>query len=223
MLKFSRIVARSMQASRRTQPLPQDFAQALAQLDLRSSELEADLSLAIPAEATQLPLLPSSAPAVPTQYVSANAFDDRESRTTTDKFARTYVPKHFPSFPSEHTFHATPVFTLREVDARKVREQATHDGMEAEKALRKLMAASKAAVSSRRQVVGGDAQRQKREEIWRETMEAVQAEDERTRTASQQDSAMFGMDGARDLPDDIGSIEVNYDKLFGRRERRLGA
>jgi transcription initiation factor TFIID subunit 8 len=212
-----------MQASRRTQPLPQDFTQALAQLNLRSSELEADLLLAIPAEATQLPILPPSVPPVPSQYTSANDFDSQESRATTEKIARSYVPKHFPSFPSEHTFHATPVFTSREADPRKIREQATHEGMEAEKALRKLMAASKAAASSRRQVVGGDAQRQRREEIWRETMEAVQAVDEKTRIAARQDSAMFGLDGAGDVPDDMGNIEVNYDKLFGRRDRWLGA
>jgi len=90
--------------------------------------------------------------------------------------------------------------------------------MEAEKALRKLMAASKAAAGNRRQVVGGDAQRARREEIWRETLEAVRVEDEKAGMLERgMGGGMFGLDGAEDLME--AGVEVDYDKMFGRRGR----
>lgn len=208
-----------MQHSRRSQPLPQDFIQALAQSSLHSSLLIDDLALAIPAEVTQRPLRPPTAPLLPANYTPANLFDQAESATSTAKHAHTrrYIPPHFPSFPSEHTFQATPVFTARETDARKIREQATHEGMEAEKALRKLMAASKAAAGNRSKNVGGDAQRARREEIWRETLEAVRAEDERVGMLERGSGGMFGLDGAGEVME--AGVEVDYDRMFGRRGR----
>jgi len=89
--------------------------------------------------------------------------------------------------------------------------------MEAEKALRKLMAASKAAAGSRRRGVGDDVQRARREEIWRETLEAVRMEDERAGAVGRGAGGMFGLDGAGDVME--AGIEVDYDKMFGRRGR----
>jgi len=213
-----------MRHGRRSQPLPQDFMQTLAHFDLRSSLLEADLDLNVPAQATQLPLLPPTMPPVSKAYVAANVFDKQESSTTTEKIERRYIPAHFPSFPSEHTFRTTPVYTQREIDARKIREQATQEGMQAEKALRKLMAASKAAANSRRRGLGSDTQRLQREEVWRETLDAVKLEDDRTKALGRGDSAMFSLDGASDMPDaGMGAVEVNYDRMFERRGRGLGA
>lgn len=208
-----------MQHSRRSNPLPQDFITALSRSNLRSSLLEDDVAFAIPAEISQRPLQPPPTSLVPTSYTSANLFDQHESTTSTAKHANTrrYIPPHFPSFPSEHTFQATPVYTSRETDARRIREQATHEGMEAEKALRKLMAASKAAAGNRRRGVGDDAQRVRREEIWRETLEAVRMEDERAGAVGRGGGGMFGLDGAGDVME--AGIEVDYDKMFARRGR----
>jgi len=89
--------------------------------------------------------------------------------------------------------------------------------MEAEKALRKLMAASKAAAGNRRQIVGGDTQRVRREEIWRETLEAVRAEDEKVGALERGTGGMFGLDGTEDVME--AGVEVDYDKMFGRRGR----
>jgi hypothetical protein len=55
---------------------------------------------------------------------------------------RSYVPKHFPDFPSKHTYSATPVFTERARDPRQIRERAAEDGRHGEEALRKLASAA---------------------------------------------------------------------------------
>ena len=59
-----------------------------------------------------------------------------------DRVQNAYIPKHFPDFPSKHTYRHTPVFTEREQDARKIRERATEDGRHGEEALRKLARAA---------------------------------------------------------------------------------
>lgn len=59
-----------------------------------------------------------------------------------DKQAKAFVPKHFPNFPSKHTYKATAEFPDRESDPRKVRERATEEGRLGEEALRRLVGAS---------------------------------------------------------------------------------
>ncbi|THC92287.1 hypothetical protein EYZ11_008237 [Aspergillus tanneri] len=59
-----------------------------------------------------------------------------------DRVRSAHIPKHFPEFPSKHTYRHTPVFTEREQDPRKIRERATEDGRHGEEALRKLARAA---------------------------------------------------------------------------------
>jgi hypothetical protein len=59
-----------------------------------------------------------------------------------DRVRSAYIPKHFPEFPSKHTYRHTPVFTEREQDPRRIRERATEDGRHGEEALRKLARAA---------------------------------------------------------------------------------
>ncbi|KAJ6181341.1 hypothetical protein N7519_011802 [Penicillium mononematosum] len=59
-----------------------------------------------------------------------------------DRASRPYIPKHFPSFPSKHTYSATAVFIGRDNDPRKIRERAAEDGRHGEEALRKLASAA---------------------------------------------------------------------------------
>ena len=89
--------------------------------------------------------------------------------------------------------------------------------MEAEKALRKLMAASKVAAGNRRRSTIGDSQRARREDIWRETLAAVRMEDEKTGVAERGGGGMYGLDEAGDVMQ--AEVEVDYDKMFGRRGR----
>jgi transcription initiation factor TFIID subunit 8 len=56
--------------------------------------------------------------------------------------AKAFVPKHFPDFPSKHTYRSTAEFPDRESDPRRVRERATEEGRMGEEALRRLVGAS---------------------------------------------------------------------------------
>ena len=166
-------VRQCMLACRRTQPLPQDFLQALHthQLSLRS-------------------LLPHLDPPVaPSQsqfsFDSAPIDNDEQQQLkflgpllngTQEQKAKKFVPKHFPDLPSTHTYKATPEFPEREQDPRKVRERATEEGRLGEEALRRLVGAgSRHPAYVLQQRPGKQSLRAKRAQMWTETMEAVAA------------------------------------------------
>ncbi|KAK0517363.1 hypothetical protein JMJ35_000518 [Cladonia borealis] len=166
-------VRQSMHACRRTQPLPQDFLQALHthQLSLRS-------------------LLPHLDPPVPPSqsqfFLESEPKDNDEQQQlkflgpllngTQEQNAKKFVPKHFPDLPSTHTYKATPEFPEREQDPRKVRERATEEGRLGEEALRRLVGAgSRHPAHVLQQRRGNQSLRAKRAQIWMETMQAVEA------------------------------------------------
>ncbi|KAI5285170.1 hypothetical protein KEM54_000771, partial [Ascosphaera aggregata] len=150
-LHFLSYVRQSMTASRRITPIPQDFEHALT-----FNNLSPDLL-----DPYTIPLSPSSRPRLPhSDYTSPLDHEPFASTVKTYEFLGTelsedtkndsqysYIPKHFPPFPSKHTYTATPVFTRREIDPRRVRERATEEGRLGEEALRKLVRASKDGVS----------------------------------------------------------------------------
>jgi hypothetical protein len=80
-----------------------------------------------------------------------------------DKESRKWIPAHFPPFPPKHSWLATPVFTQRENDPRKIREKATEEGILAEQSLRKLMAAQKSGLQ------GNKARKQRRSKRTKES------------------------------------------------------
>jgi len=141
MLQFLKTVRSSMTCSRRTAPTPQDFALALAHSGLSSSALlpflntPSELSVCQP----QIPPIPAPEPSPP----SLENVLGPELSSSSERQQRHYVPQHLPTLPSRHTWQATPVYPKREEDARKIRERATQEGVIAEQALRRLMAASK--------------------------------------------------------------------------------
>jgi hypothetical protein len=87
-------------------------------------------------------LLPTPPPEEPDPKVDF-PFLGPDLSGTAHRGALSYIPKHFPTFPSRHTYRETDVFTRREIDPRKVREQATEEGRLGEEALRKLTRAAK--------------------------------------------------------------------------------
>ncbi|KAK5291064.1 hypothetical protein LTR16_002365, partial [Cryomyces antarcticus] len=112
----------------------------------------------------------------------------------------------------------------REKDPRKVRERATQEGVLAEHALRKLMAARNAKAATNGSFAQ-DRQGTKRrldEEIWKETVSGVEREDEESRARSVDRDIDFGSDGATarvsaSVPNDLGhSMIVNYDRIHWR-------
>ena len=92
--------------------------------------------------------------------------------------AKVYVPRHFPDFPSKHTYKATAEFPVRESDPRKVREKATEEGRLGEEALRRLVsAASDHPAQKSQQDQGAQSMRARRHQMWMEPMKAVTEEE----------------------------------------------
>lgn len=125
------------------QPIPQDFEFALQRAGIGTDEL----LLQIPSPPTKEPiptLLPSPPPeeenlfdaflGMPILSDALSGEDDRRRNS--------YIPAHFPQFPSKHTYCFTPVYTDRETDPQTIRELGTKDGRHGEEALRKLARAA---------------------------------------------------------------------------------
>ncbi|RAL01814.1 uncharacterized protein BO80DRAFT_404689 [Aspergillus ibericus CBS 121593] len=139
LLQFASYVRQSMLSSRRVQPIPQDFEHAL----IRQSVPVADLLPHVKRHPNIEPI-PTLLPSPPPEEDSFKILPSLGPLLADedDRARNAYIPKHFPDFPSKHTYRHTPVFTEREQDPRKIRERATEDGRHGEEALRKLARAA---------------------------------------------------------------------------------
>ena len=234
-----------MLSSRRTQPTPQDFTLALAASGFRSSQLLPHIALRAPPSVTQpdLEILPPEAPAPP----SLETVLGPKLSGAAEKARRPFIPRHLPNLPSRHTWQSTPTFSTRETDPRKIRERAAAEGVLAEKALRKLMAArAHAHAGGRRWTTNGDADtrqsdlQRRSEMVWRETLKAVRSEDREARRLFEMENpewyggrdeeadnewrlAVNGDGGAEAEADMVGlqnSMAVNYERRYWRQEAR---
>ncbi|KAI9810212.1 MAG: hypothetical protein M1826_003688 [Phylliscum demangeonii] len=141
MLHLLAVVAASMQSSRRTTPIPPDFAFMLAHQGLALSDLAPYFTLpSVPAAVSQPELAKSQAqtelPTVPLSPMLGPVLSGRGEKT-----GRVFIPPGFPSFPSKHTYQFTPDVRQVESDPRLVRERARLQGRLGEEALRRLMGA----------------------------------------------------------------------------------
>jgi hypothetical protein len=165
-------VSISMISSRRAQPIPLDFAFALQKQKLSLSSLEPHLQSLIPPSISQRPLPtppPEEPPDPPLSPVLGPALNG-----ALDKQKTPYIPTHFPSFPSKHTYKATPEFTERERDPRKVRECATEEGRLGEEALRRLLGAASSGGHGTSCSSGiRSRERKQRDKMWEQTVEAL--------------------------------------------------
>ncbi|KAF4216815.1 hypothetical protein CNMCM8980_007352 [Aspergillus fumigatiaffinis] len=139
LLKLASFVRQSMLSSRRNQPTPQDFELAFKRHHLLVDDLLPHLKPLPNIE--PVPTLLPSPPPEEDAWLSL-PFLGPELSGESDRVQSAYIPKHFPQFPSKHTYRHTPVFTQREQDPRKIRERATEEGRHGEEALRKLARAS---------------------------------------------------------------------------------
>ncbi|KAF2713041.1 hypothetical protein K504DRAFT_461623 [Pleomassaria siparia CBS 279.74] len=234
MRNFLSQVKKSMSSARRTETVPTDWIYALTSSGITgSSQLEHHLdSGEIPPSLLQ----PNFAPPEPAEPPPA----DLEGLLgpglsgKADKESKKYIPAHFPPFPSKHTWKATPVFTERENDPRKIREKATEEGILAEQSLRKLMAEQKKGLQNMKV---GKRKRSKKmiqsDRLWEEAMKEVQNdEDARAEAliAQSDDEDNWNNDsGARqknkpketgERERDLEEVHVNYDEKFWRKSAR---
>ncbi|KAL4784772.1 transcription factor TFIID complex subunit 8 C-term-domain-containing protein [Aspergillus varians] len=139
-LRLSSYVRGSMLSSRRLQPIPHDFEYALKRHSLPVDSLVPHLKPPVKVE-TIPTQLPSPPPEEDDDFKILPSLEPHLSGED-DRARSTFIPKHFPEFPSKHTYRHTPVFTEREQDPRKIRERAADDGRHGEEALRKLARAA---------------------------------------------------------------------------------
>ena len=213
-------VRQSMLACRRTQPLPQDFLQALHthQLSLRS--LLPHLDPPVPPSQSQFSL---ESAAVETDEQQQLKFLGPLLNGTQEQKAKKFVPKHFPDLPSTHTYKATPEFPQREQDPRKVRERATEEGRLGEEALRRLVGAgSRHPAHVLQQRRDNQSLRAKRAQMWMETMQAVEAG--ASNEMDMDDGSFTGKDQQKGgAPDSSLSVDsrlssvVNAEKRYWRK------
>lgn len=215
-------VRQSMLSSRRTQATPQDFLQALHTHQLSLRTLLPHLRPPVPKRRTRI-ALPNELPEEDDQQdhqVLSSMLDDASVKQD-----RSYIPSHLPAFPGRHTYKATAEYPEREEDPRKIRERVTEEGRLGEEALRRLVSAKGAyrpPSAGARQ--GVKSIRTKREELWKETMEAAGAQ-----YLAEHPPDENGMD--MDLPEseirlskarssDYGRISsaVNADKKYWRKQ-----
>ncbi len=176
MAHFLTDVRQSMLSSRRIRAIPQDFLQALHthQLSLRSLIPHLDPPVAPSRSQFALPFETAEAEenhALPFLGPILNGAPDEQSKL--------YVPRHFPAFPSKHTYKATPEFPEREKDPRRIRERATEEGRMGEEALRRLVGAGSDSgpASGLELGVKTRSMRRGRDELWRETMQILSLRD----------------------------------------------
>lgn len=205
MLHFLSDVKTSMSVSRRTIALPSDFIFALQEAGLGSADLDPHLEMPFPAQLSAPVIAPPAKAEDPPArladmlgeelFVPAVSGTGAEGAGAGDGKGGSYIPGHFPPLPSRHAFLATPVFTSRELDARTIRERATDEGVLAEQALRRLMAAKahrgesrQAGRAGRNGAAGGSRKARMREQCLDDVMAEFMDEDDG-------DDAVAGADG----------------------------
>lgn len=224
MVHFLSAVRQSMLSCRRRQPIPQDFTRALTVHNLTVSSLIPHLQPPVSPSLSQIPLEIATGD-VPSQP-SLLTFLGPTLNGAVEKAQNSFIPSHFPAFPSKHTYKATAEFTEREKDPRAVRERATEEGRLGEEALRRLIGAQKSGETRH----GGVGQRkslgrsrQKMEEMWMKTMLAVSQQDSTLKAGS--GNEIFGHEGAPPLGYDssdsvsekleLGAV-VNWEMAYWR-------
>lgn len=237
MTGFLANVRRSMTSARRTEPLPHDWIFALSQGGIRgSSLLEPHLDTGeVPSQLLQ-PYFDPPEPGSPPP-VNLEGLLGPELSGKSEKESKAYIPKHFPPFPSKHTYKSTAVFPKREVDPRRIREKAAEEGIEAEKSLRKLMMEQKRGLQNRK---GGKRKVSPRikesQTMFQRAMADALAEDEqrlekwrRQRDFRRRQGLGEGWEDMETAPDQDRperrvnleeGVHVNYEKKFYRKSGR---
>ena len=216
MAHFLTDVRQSMLSSRRTLAIPQDFLQALHthQLSLRSLLSHLDP-----------PILPSrsqfalSTEVVEEEETYALPFLGPVLNGAPDERAKLYVPKHFPAFPSKHTYKATPDFPDRERDPRKIRERATEEGRMGEEALRRLVGAASenGPIPEPESSPKGWSMHRRRDHLWRETMQILIPRSENAPEGLEKEKQREGNVGEPLKGSSRVSSAVNADRRFWRK------
>jgi transcription initiation factor TFIID subunit 8 len=243
MTSFLSKVRVSMASARRTDSIPHDWIYALSNSGLKgSSVLEQHLDTGEVPPSLLQPHFDPPEPPEP-KPLDLEGLLGPELSGKAEKESRAYIPKHFPPFPSKHTYKSTPVFAKRENDPRRIREKAAEEGIQAEKSLRKLMVEQKKGLQNRK---GGkrkvSARIAKNQEMLQAAMEDSLEDDKkrveafRRKRAIQEQDLGEHWENAEAVPSQarperrgvleegvhFEGVNVNYERKFYRKSARGG-
>jgi hypothetical protein len=238
-------------SSRRSQPIPTDFENALSRFNLTPQALKKHLRPPV----TKPELIPAFEAVQIEQHVDVTLpILGPELSGDADKAAQQHIPSAFPSFPSIHTYKSTPV--VREYsppkddwatlpkpgsqaapqashrplapdqiprgDPKKIREAAAMEAKLGEEALRRLLRASKIA---KQKEVWSMAQkeppRRLRYELWESSMRDLIEEEARAQGKTVDFNAGHGAAGRFEIADH--STIVNAETVYHRKEVQRNA
>ncbi|KAF2968296.1 hypothetical protein GQX73_g5274 [Xylaria multiplex] len=169
---FIHQLKRLAHASRRSDPTPTDYEAILRYHNLPLSSLKPHLKNPIPKRLLEPefydPIVENTTYLQSTPPVLGDELDGKH-----EKEERAWIPKHFPSFPSKHTYRYTPAELPAKTTPKK-REEALADARKAEKALRRI---DRAAKITRQKELKEAAQRnvlaKQRHEAWEDLIQSV--------------------------------------------------
>jgi transcription initiation factor TFIID subunit 8 len=175
-----------MLLSRRHETIPLDFEYALTKFLIPTASIEPHLK---PPVAPLKPQeLPEPLPEEGLNRASLTKLLGEELNGDSEKNVTSYIPKHFPSFPSRHTYKWTEKESARETDPRKIREEAAKGARQAEEALRRLVKISQAGREKDvKRMAEKDPKSKMRHELWEKTMETLSTRKRHTAAAADQD------------------------------------
>lgn len=168
-------VTSSMLNARRSLPTPLDFKYALEEFDLPIASIEPHLHPPIPRSKLLIQLDTLPVEELPTSSSDILLGPEVGGETLSgdkDKKDKKYIPKRFPSFPSQHTYKWSDKESARETNPRKIREEAAKAARQGEEALRRLTRVSKVGKEKDvKKIASKDPKSKERHEIWERAME----------------------------------------------------
>lgn len=179
MIRFLSTARAYANAAHRSQAIPQDFVAALAEANITSSSLLPLLTAPLPPSVVQPTLAVPPQEIPPPQPAEGLLGEALSGHNVVSK--RRYIPAHIPDLPSRHTWQYTESLQKSETDPRKVREDATAEGILAEKALRELAVKQRETAHRKAMRDRHISKRQKDQEMWEQTVKGVEQLDEEER------------------------------------------
>ncbi|KAI1178052.1 hypothetical protein F4777DRAFT_539212 [Nemania sp. FL0916] len=202
---FTDQLQRVAHAARRSDPIPTDYEAALRYHNLALGSLKPHLKNPVPKRLLQPtfydPVIENTSSLESPPIILSDELDGRY-----EKEQRAWIPNHFPSFPSIHTYRYTPVTLPSRNTEKKAtqRAEAQADARKAEMALRRI---DRAAKLTRQKELKEAAQRnplaKQRHDAWEGLMKNLLAKS-------------GSVNGATEVAD--YSTIVNADAKYGRKE-----
>lgn len=175
-----------MLLARRHESAVLDFGYALSKFSIPFASLEPHLRN--PVTPLKLEHEDEALPKEEGNQASLTKLLGNELNGESDKEGKPFIPRHFPSFPSKHTYKWTEKESARETDPRTIREEVAKAARQAEEALRRLVKVSKAGREKDvKRMAEKDPKSKARHDLWEKAMESLNSRKQSTSAKADQD------------------------------------